>query len=178
MRGLIFNLVEEMVKGEYGVDMWDEVIDASLASGAYTALGTYADAELTVLVESVARLTGLDEMYVRRESGRNGIAMFAARYPEYFFRHDDVVSFLLTLNSVVHAEVRKSDPGSGVVAIGFRGLSGGGLELLYASERGLCDLAEGLVLGAVAHFGRDEEVTHPECMRRGDPCCVLRVGPA
>jgi hypothetical protein len=175
MRGLMLNLVEEMVKAEHGIAAWDDVIDTSLASGIYTSLGTYPDDELTMVVASVAELTGVSESTVRLEAGRQGMSTLARRYPEFFLRHTDVVSFLLTLNSVVHAEVQKFDPEADRLLFDYRPLEGGGLDLLYTSERGLCDLAEGLMIGAVAHYGRGEQVTHPECMRRGDPCCVLRV---
>jgi hypothetical protein len=49
------------------------------------------------------------------------------------------------------------------------------LELVYTGMRGRCDLAEGLIVGAGIYYDEQLEVTQPECTRRGDDACVLRV---
>ena len=50
MKGMTFNLLEEVVTAEYGEDTWDVLLDRSGAGGAYTSLGSYADDELMKLV--------------------------------------------------------------------------------------------------------------------------------
>ena len=49
------------------------------------------------------------------------------------------------------------------------------VELGYVSERGRCDLAEGLVLGAAEHYGEAVAVSQRTCVHRGDERCVIRV---
>jgi predicted hydrocarbon binding protein len=49
------------------------------------------------------------------------------------------------------------------------------LELAYRSDRGRCDLAEGLILGAAEHYREAIELSQPACVHRGDDRCVLRV---
>jgi predicted hydrocarbon binding protein len=48
----------------------------------------------------------------------------------------------------------------------------------YTSERRLCDLLEGLVLGTGRHFGERLTVEHVQCMERGDVGCAVLVEPS
>jgi hypothetical protein len=175
MKGVIFNLVEDVVRREHGDAFWDDVIDGSGVSGAYTSLGTYADGELESLAIHVGERVGADPASVVRHVGHEGIAMLAERYPEFFEPHVDARSFLLSLNTVVHPEVRRLFPGAMVPEFTQRLPSPDVLELVYSGTRGRCDLAEGLIVGAGRYYDEQLEVTQPLCTRRGDDVCVLRV---
>ncbi len=55
MKGIIFNLVEDVVTQENGPDAWDDLLDAAHVDGAYTAVGSYDD-EPTALDRGCGRL--------------------------------------------------------------------------------------------------------------------------
>ena len=175
MKGIIFNLVEDVVRRDHGDDYWDDVVDDSGLTAAYTSLGTYPDHELETLAGVVAAREQLPPTAVVRHVGHQGVAMLAARYPAFFDAHADVRSFLLSLNTEVHPEVRRLYPGAVIPEFEQRFPEPDVLELVYASERGRCDLAEGLVLGAADHYGQRVDVSQPECVHHGDPVCVIRV---
>ena len=46
MKGVILNVVEEVVVDLFDEDTWDAVIENAGVSGAYTALGYYEDADV------------------------------------------------------------------------------------------------------------------------------------
>ena len=175
MKGVIYNLVESVVRSERGDDAWDDVIDEAGVSGAYTSLGSYPDSDLVDIATTVARQVGTDPSSVVRHVGHEGLAILAERYPEFFTPHDDVRSFLLTLNDIIHPEVRRLYPGALVPEFAFATPEPDVLEMTYRSERGRCDLAEGLVLGVGRHYGQRVDVSQPVCLHRGDDHCVLRV---
>jgi hypothetical protein len=175
VKGVIFNLVESVVRSERGDDAWDDVIDESGVSGAYTSLGSYPDSDLDDIAETVGRKVGTDTSSVIRHVGHEGLGLLAERYPEFFTPHDDVISFLLTLNDIIHPEVRRLYPGAMVPEFEHHSAGPGVLELTYRSERGRCDLAEGLILGVGRHYGQRVSVTQPVCSRDGSEHCVLRV---
>ena len=50
MKGVVFNLLEQVVVGKYGESVWDDLLDATGLSGAYTSLGSYPDEEIEKLV--------------------------------------------------------------------------------------------------------------------------------
>jgi hypothetical protein len=173
MKGIIFNLVEEVVRNRYGEDTWDELLDAAGLDGAYTSLGSYPDEELFRLVGAASEALGVSPDDVVRTLGEAAIPLLAARYPFFFEPHTSTKSFLLTLNDIIHPEVRKLYPGADVPTFGFEDVSDGTLTLRYHSERKLCALAEGFVLGAAAQFGERATIEQSACMHRGDEDCLL-----
>lgn len=175
MKGIILNLVEDVVRREHGDDYWDDVVDASGLAASYTSLGTYPDQEVETLARVVAEREGSTSPEVIRHVGHEGMAMLAARYPGFFEPHDGLRSFLLSLNTVVHPEVRRLYPGAVIPDFEHVFPSPDVIELVYRSERGRCDLAEGLVLGAADHYGEHVAVSQPACIHRGDEGCVIRV---
>lgn len=58
MKGIIFNLVEEVVANDHGPDAWDDILAAAGVEGAYTAVGSYSDDELLAIVSAAATATG------------------------------------------------------------------------------------------------------------------------
>jgi hypothetical protein len=122
VKGIIFNLVEEVVSQAHGDDAWDAVLDAAHLDGSYTSLGSYPDSDLEQLTEAAAKLY----------------------------------------------------PGVVVPDFDFESEAPDVLRLGYRSQRRLCALAEGFVIGAAAHYGETVELEQLTCMHRGDDRCVIR----
>lgn len=173
MKGVIFNLLEGVVEEEYGPDTWDKLLDSAGLDGSYSAVGTYPDEELFQLVGAASDATGLAPDEVVRWFGRQAIPKLAKRYPEFFAPHTATRSFLLTLNEVIHPEVRKLVPGADVPTFDFDTSQEDVLRIGYYSYRRLCALAEGFIQGAASCFGEEASIVQSECMNRGDERCVL-----
>lgn len=172
MKGIMFNLLESCVTEEFGERTWDDVLEACGLDGAYTSLGNYPDEHLAALLGGVAKGLGRSVPATERWFGRQAIAPLAARYPE-FFEVPDTRSFVLTLNDVIHAEVKKLYPGADVPVFEFVTGAAGRVTLIYRSARRLCQLAEGLVEGAALQFEERAVISQAACMRRGDDACVI-----
>jgi hypothetical protein len=173
MKGIMFNLLAEVVIQERGDAAWDEILDHAGADGAYTSLGSYPDAELLKLLAAAnpARESPVSGL---RWFGRAGMPLLARRYPDFFSPHRSTRSFLLTLNEIIHTEVRKIYPGSDVPDFDFDALSASDQLILgYQSKRKLCGLAEGLIEGAADHYSERVSIEQTLCMQRGDEKCVL-----
>ena len=56
MKGIVFNLLEEVVIRHHGEDVWDALLDAAGVAGAYTSLGNYPDEDLGKLVAAAATM--------------------------------------------------------------------------------------------------------------------------
>lgn len=174
MKGVIFNLVEEVVIRHYGEGTWDALLDTAELDGAYTSLGSYPDEELFALVGAAAARLDVDADAVVRFLGQEAIPLLAERYPVFFEPHATTHSFLLTLNDIIHPEVRRLYPGADVPTFGFDEVSDDVLVVTYQSPRKLCALAEGFILGAAAHYGETVQVDQTACMHRGSEKCLLR----
>jgi len=174
VKGIIFNLVEEVVSNAYGEDTWDALLDAAGLDGSYTSLGSYADADLFRLVEAASVALGVPGEQVVRTLGEGAIPLLIARYPFFFDGHVSTSSFLLTLNDIIHPQVLKLYPGSQVPDFDFDDSEPGVLTIGYRSSRQLCALAEGFIYGTATHYGERVEVVQPHCLLRGDDRCEIR----
>ena len=174
MKGVVFNLLEQLVARDHGEETWDALLDASELAGAYTSLGSYPDEDLMKLVRSAADALDMSPDDVVRWFGRNALPLFAERYPRLFAPHDSTRSFVVTLNDVIHPEVRKLYPGADVPVFDFA-TRDGVLVMGYSSPRKLCAFAEGLLHGTADHFGERLAIEQPQCMNRGDELCVLEI---
>jgi hypothetical protein len=182
MKGVVFNLLEAAVGRQYGEETWDDLLASAGLVGAYTSLGSYPDEDLGRLVQAASQTLGLPAQSVIRWFGRESLPALAEAYPSFFTNHTDTRSFILTLNDIIHPEVRKLYPGADVPWFDYQPLSNGTLRMGYDSRRMLCSFAEGLIEGAAAHFGEQVSISQPEWMLRGSERCQLdlsfRAAPA
>ena len=173
LKGIVFNILQQVISDEHGEEVWDDVLDTAGLDGIYTAVGSYPDEELTSLVAVASEKLGTTPDDLVRVFGRKAIPHFAERYPQFFAPHTDTRSFVLTLNEVIHPEVRKLFPGADVPNFDFALPDDRSVELAYVSPRRLCSFAEGLVQGAADHYGETVELHQTSCSKRGDERCVL-----
>ena len=175
MKGIVFNLLEEVVRREHGENVWDLLLDKAGASGSYTSLGNYSDDEMAALVSAAAGALGQPASEVLRWFGREAMKELAAKYPVFFAPHTSSRSFVLSVNKIIHPEVRKLYTGATCPFFQFREGDDGLLSMTYRSPRKLCYLAEGFVEGAAAHYGDCVDFQHAMCLHRGDDRCVFEI---
>lgn len=175
MKGIIFNLLEAVVTKAYGEKTWDDLLDAAGLDGAFTALGNYPDEDLFKLVGAASAALNLPPNVIVRWFGVQALPLLAQKYAAFFNGHSSTRPFILTLNRVIHPEVRKLYPGAEPPNFEFDTTSPEVLILSYHSKRKLCALAEGFVEGAAAHFGETVRIEHPLCMHRGDSNCRIEL---
>jgi hypothetical protein len=175
MKGIVFNLLEEIVVREHGEDTWELLLDAAGVDGVYTSLGNYPDEDLLALVAAASQALALPAEDVVRWYGRHALPLLAERYPAFFAPHTDARSFVLTLNEIIHPEVRKLYPGADTPAFAFDASDPHRLVLDYRSSRRLCAFAEGLLLGAGDFYGQTVAVEQSACMNRGDDRCLIAI---
>jgi hypothetical protein len=107
MKGIIFNLLEEIVREEHGEDTWDALLESAGLDGVYTSLGSYPDEELGKIVVAASAALGLEPDVIVKYVGHRAVPLIAARFPTFFESHDNTRSFVLTLNDIIHPEVKK-----------------------------------------------------------------------
>ena len=175
MKGIIFNVVEDAIVAEHGEEVWDALLGKAGVDGAFTSIGNYPDEALFALVAAGAEALGVSPTDLTRHLGHAALLGLAERYPHFFTPHTDARSFLLTLNDVIHPEVRKLHADTNPPEFWFDTPTPDGLVVHYRSERGLCALAEGMIAGTGAHYGQAVSVDQVACMHEGSDNCVLDV---
>ncbi len=159
MKGVIFNLLEEAVTDGFGSDTWEDLLDDAGLDGAYTSLGDYDDGQVSALVAAAAARLSLTAGEVLMWFGQRAMPLLRRRYPTLFADHASSRGFVLSVNKVIHPEVRKLYSGSKCPFFHFRESDDGSVTMRYESSRGLFDLAHGFVLGAAALWGDTVDVT-------------------
>lgn len=175
MKGIVFNLLQQIVTRDHGEDAWDDLLDAAGLEGAYTSLGSYPDEDLGGLVAAASQALDMPPDDVVRWFGRNALPLLAGSYPAFFAEHESTRPFVLTLNEIIHPEVRKLYPGADVPEFEFEIRGDDELLMDYRSPRRMCAFAEGLLVGAADHFGESVAIEQTECMNRGDSRCLLDI---
>lgn len=173
MKGIVFELLHEAVVEEHGERAWEQILDSAKLDGVYTTLGSYPTEDMMRLVQTASAMLGLPAADVLRWFGQRAFPRLAERYPHSLAHHRTTRDFLLTLNDIIHPEVRKLYPGAEVPVFDFDSSTAGELTVGYSSEKKLCAFAEGLMEGAAARFGERITIEHTRCMHRGDEKCVL-----
>jgi hypothetical protein len=174
VHGLIFTSLERYAREVFP----DVAAEIFLGSPAYEANAAYEDAEFAGLVERACLLTARTRRELLTGFGEfTAEHVFAQLYPGYFAASGSTRSLLLSVEERIHEVVRATIPGAYPPRLHVHPFGYAGAMISYTSERRLCDLLEGLVLGTAKHFGERMTVEHVQCMDRGDVGCAVLVQP-
>ena len=142
----------------------------------YSGKQAYPDEVFAELLQSAAAEAGVSESALLHEFGVElGTEFFPAFAPGFYERHSSLTAALLSVEEEIHERVRTALPGSGPPHLSVRPLGADGVVIAYTSDRRLCALLEGLVEGTARRFDTTVEVTHPQCMLRGETSCSVIV---
>lgn len=149
-----------MIEETYSLEVVDAVISASdlPSGGSYTRVGTYPSEEMSMLVATLSREVGAPPEDLLRAFGDRLFGRFVEMYPAFFPADQGIGDFLSGLESYIHSEVRKLYPDAETPTIDVLVDGDDSIELTYQSPRDMPDLAEGLLIGAIGHFGAVLEI--------------------
>lgn len=176
MKGIVFTVFGKMVEEKFGLKIWDQIIrETNPASGGiYTASATYSDAEVFSLIGKLSEITQTPANDLVFSFGEYLFHQLAAKYP-HFLKNLTFKKFLMSIEHVIHVEVKKLYPDAGLPTFSYETPSDSELVMIYRSPRKLCRLAEGLIQGASVHLKAPYQLTHPLCMHHGSPHCRLEL---
>lgn len=156
MKGIVFTELLEMVEQAFSPEIADRIIvGADLPhGGAYTAVGTYPHEEIIRLVVQLSLATQTPVPDLVRAFGRHLFQRFVTLYPAFFPPGIDALTFLAGVETHIHVEVLKLYPDAQLPRFEIQRSGPDQLVMDYRSDRAMHDLAEGLIQGCIAHFGK------------------------
>jgi hypothetical protein len=174
MKGMVFTEFMDMVETTFSANMVDDLIEDTQppSGGAYTSVGTYDHTELVNMVVALSQRTGQPVPALIQAFGSYLFGRFFALYPSFFEGVSSALDFLEGIESVIHTEVRKLYPDAQLPSFECK-RDPTGLNMIYSSPRHFGDLADGLIRGAVAHFGDKLTISKTE-QANGSICFDLR----
>lgn len=179
MKGIVFTEFIEFVESRFDQPTADGIMDdGPLASGgAYTAVGTYDPGEMVELLTRLSRRTQMPCCDLLRAYGEHLFTVFAEQYSQFFADTHCALDFLMTVENYIHIEVRKLYPDAELPHLTHQRRSDGELDLIYESNRGLADLAEGLIRGCIRHYGNGVALCRQDLSSDGAAGPDHRQGP-
>jgi len=96
-------------------------------------------------------------------------------FPGYYASCASTREFLLGIEDQIHEVVRATIDGAAPPRLRVTPLGATDVMVSYTSERRLCHLLEGLVLGTAAYYREEHRVAQTQCMHHGDPACAVLV---
>jgi hypothetical protein len=164
MKGIVFSEFLEMVEGQMGEEMVDDLIDGCdlPSGGAYTSLGTYSHEEMVQLVKRLSALNDTPVPELLKVFGSHLLGRFAVLYPRFFLQAGSVFELLERVEDYIHVEVRKLYPDAELPSFQCQRPDAGTLVMIYSSARPFADLAEGLIQGCIKHYGEALEVARQD----------------
>lgn len=155
MLGIVFTEFMEMVEARFSPEVLDRIIETATPerAGVYTAVGYYPHEEIVALVVALADETQLPPTALVQAFGAHLFRRFTVQYPALFEGHHGTIPFLCEVDGHIHVAVRKLYPEARLPRFHVVERDAGGLKLAYDSPRGMEALAQGLIEGAIEHFG-------------------------
>lgn len=175
MKGVVFNILEEMVIEKCGMSTWNDILQERSLDGVYTSAESYPDEELFSLVETISQKTEIPMATLIGAFGEFLFDGLVKKHPVFTDSEDTLKGFLKSIHGVIHMEVRKLYENPSLPHFKYEDLSDNELLMRYTSPRKLCILAEGLIRGAANYYNAQIEIDHPVCMHKGDDHCDIIV---
>lgn len=159
MKGIVFKEFIDLVENQFGADVADKIIEENEldSDGAYTSVGTYNHEEILKLVTSLSKASKIPVSGLVKTFGKHLIKVFTKGFPN-FFAKDNCFEFLKSIDDSIHVEVKKLYPDAELPKFTHNEPEDGKLNLHYESSRPFADLAEGLIEGAIEHYGEKIEL--------------------
>ncbi len=153
MKGVVFSMLNEMVESQFGLEVWDELLESCQldSEGIYTAGDSYHDSELFVLVSTLSEMKGVPVDGLIEAFGEFSLTYFAEHYADFFKDHN-AKSFLKSVDQLIHVEVKKLYPGAATPEFSYEDSAENQLSMTYRSPRKLYTFAKGLIKGTASYY--------------------------
>ncbi len=169
MKGVIFTEFLELVETGFGMETADQVITRGcpFQSSGFTSVGSYDHRDLISMVNELSKLSSTPSGQLVHTFGKHMFGKFLANHPAAFERVSSTFELLLSVEEVIHVEVKKLNPEAELPSFSFPEVNEGEMQVVYKSTRPFADLAHGLIEASVEHFGEDIAIARKDL--EGEP---------
>ena len=177
MKGIIFIALNEVIEDNFGLTVWDEVLQEVQpeSEGIYISAESYSDQELFALVGALSTKLAIPVPTLIATFGEALFPKLAHKFPVFLEKQPSLKHFLMTIHDVIHVEVKKLFTEPNLPTIEYIDPGNDGLTMIYRSKRKLCHLSEGLIKGAANEFKTSVSIVQPLCMHEGADHCQLDI---
>jgi len=176
MKGIIFNVLEDMVVEKFGMPVWNNLLQKHAPPDrVYVSAKHYDENELFAMANEVAEILAIPLQDVVKAFGHYLFKGLADRHLSVVDNFPDFTSLVMGIHDVIHVEVNKLYQDPALPSISCQLKTPHSIEMCYSSPRKLCFCAEGLLFGAAEYFKQTISISHDSCMHNGASHCILNV---
>ncbi len=175
MKGAIFKHFETFVTDNWGVEVYEEVLDGLdlITQGPFLGPGNYPDEDLLAIVGATIQKLGIPLPDALRVFGKYLFEKLAGDAPQFVEDKSDLKQFLMTVDGVIHVEVKKLFPEAYLPRLAYEDTGADQLTVHYHSKRQFCQLFVGLVEGAAESFSSPLDWNETACSHSGAEQCTF-----
>jgi len=177
MKGVVNVGIQELVETKFGIEAWNKTKAlAKCEEPFFSASEDYPDQMTLDLANAASEVSGLPLETVLVEFGKFWVPNTGAKtYPTYFrLAGKTAREFLLSMDRI-HKQVTKNISNAVPPHFECEELPDGRLLMHYQSERRLCPVLRGLILGVGIYFNEELQVRETTCMNDGAAQCTMEV---
>jgi predicted hydrocarbon binding protein len=176
MHGVILLEFGRFVEARFGGPVWAKVVGRSgFSSPIFLPTQIYPDSDFFTIVSGLCQESGRDPASVLEEFGDYIVPSLASLYAAFIDADWTLLDLLEHTEATIHRVVRMRSPGAEPPRLRSRRMGPDAVEVVYESQRKLCAFARGIVRGLAKLYEEQVDLTHPECMLKGDPLCRIQV---
>lgn len=159
MKGIIFTTFEQFVSDSFGPEVYEDILDETelQTTEPFVGPGTYPPGDLMALVGTTIAKLGISLDDALAAFGSYSFPKLASGVPQLMEELDSAQEFFLSLESVIHTEVRKLDPEANPARFTIEETSASTLLMHYESPLGLFALVSGFIDGVAAWYEQPVE---------------------
>ena len=154
MKGIVFTEFLELVEDKFGIEMVDNIINASNleSQGVYTSVGTYSFSEMLQLLQHLSANTGISIDDLLLVYAEHFFSVIERNYPGLLATYKDPIEMISSIENHIHIEVRKIYPDAELPTFEVLEKTDNSIILIYKSSRAMHHFGLGLMNKTFEHF--------------------------
>jgi predicted hydrocarbon binding protein len=176
VQGVILVELRKFVRERLGDGIWRTVQEeAGVTDRVYLPVHAYPDEELTALVASVSRVTGMSTALVLESFGDYIVGDLLKTYSGLLDPSWKVLDLITHCDEIFERVRRRHGGDTSPVPVKARAGLGGEVVLVYSSPLRLCALLKGIVRGLGSHLEQPVVLDELCCASSGAGACEIAV---
>lgn len=177
MHGIVMKGLKDFVVEQYDRPTWFDIKDAATdQSSTYLPLREYPDEEAIAIVGEVSERTNVPSDTLLKAFGEYLASDLLSVYGIYVDDSWSAIELVGSVEEYIHTALRKRRISEFTPPeLESQWMDDDRVMVRYTSDRQLCSLAIGLLLGIADHYDTEFVIHEPLCMHEGDDCCELII---
>lgn len=159
-----------------GTTAWDNLLkEEKIPKKIYMPISEYPDEEMFMLLDAIEKKTQTPASVILEDFGTYLVPSLFKMYKEMIKPQWKTLDLIENTEQTIHKVVRIKNPGAHPPKLECKRMSPHEIFFTYRSQRKMCALAKGIMLGIASHYHERIKIAEKSCMNEGDSVCEMSV---